>query len=119
MENVTEYNKQVPMDTITSAPEILPQILRLVIALVSVLLLMGGLAMLLKRLGLSTNASIKTSDKRRLKIVESLPLDPRRRLAIIKCDDKEHLVILGQNSETVIDRDIESVDGSIKSKSST
>ncbi len=75
--------------------------------------------MLLKKLGLATNASIKTSEKRRLKIVESLPLDPRRRLAIIKCDDKEHLVILGQNGETVIASNIgentDIVDGFSKS----
>ena len=107
------------MDTLTSTPEILPQFLRLAMALLFVLLLMGGLAMLLKKLGLATNASIKTSEKRRLKIVESLPLDPRRRLAIIKCDDKEHLVILGQNGETVIASNIgentDIVDGFSKS----
>ncbi len=92
------------MDTLT--PDILPQLLRMIIALGFVLLLMGGLAYLLKRLGLATNASVKSNDKRRLAIIESLPLDPRRRVVIIKCDDKEHLVILGANGETVIDNNI-------------
>jgi len=107
------------MDTISSAPDLLPQFLRLAIALLAVLALMGGLAMLLKKLGLSTNASIKTGDKRRLSIVESLPLDPRRRLVIVKCDDKEHLIILSANGEVVVDRNIDIVDGSVISKAST
>ena len=40
------------------------------------------------------------------KLVETLPIDPRRRLAIVRCDDREHLLILGTNSETVIESDI-------------
>ncbi len=102
------------MDTIASSPELLPQLLRLAMALLFVLALMGGLAMLLKKLGLATNSSIKTTEKRRLRIVESLPLDPRRRLVIVKCDDKEHLVILSTNGETVIDSNIDIVDDSAK-----
>ena len=93
------------MDTVT--PDMLSQIIRLVLALAFVLALMGGLTLLMKKLGLSANTSIKSGEKRRLKIVESLPLDARRRLAILKCDDKEHLVILGANRETVIENDIE------------
>ncbi|PCJ97522.1 MAG: hypothetical protein COA45_09660 [Zetaproteobacteria bacterium] len=98
------------MDVVIS-PE-LPQALRLIIALCIVFLIMGGLALALKKLGLTTDSTIKSGDKRRLKIVESIPLDARRRLTIVKCDDKEHLVILGANSEIVIDTDIPSVDGS-------
>ncbi len=84
----------------------LPQFLRLILALGFVLALMGGLSFLIKKLGLAPQNSIKTGDTRRLKIVESLPLDVRRRLVIIKCDDQEHLVILGANSETVIAHDL-------------
>ncbi len=93
------------------SPE-LPQAIRLIIALFIVFLLMGGLAFILKKLGLATNSTIKSGEKKRLKIVETIPLDARRRLTILKCDDKEHLVILGANSETVIDKNIPSVDGS-------
>lgn len=96
------------MDTLP--PDLLSQLFRLLVALGVVVALMGGLAFILKKLGLSTNQSIKNTDKRRLKIIESLPLDPRRRLAIIQCDEKEHLVILGANTETVIETDIPSVD---------
>ncbi len=84
----------------------LPQILRLVLALAFVLALMGGLAYALKRLGLSTGISPANSAKRRLGIVESLPLDARHRAVILRRDDKEHLVILGPNGETVVETDI-------------
>ncbi len=90
----------------------LPQIVRLLIALAVVVGLMGGLAFVLKKLGLATPQSIKTSDRRRLKIVESLPLDARRRLMIIQCDGQEHLIIVGANSETVIQSNIGTVDDS-------
>jgi len=88
----------------------LPQFLKLIIALGVVILLMGGLVMVLKMLGLSSQTSVKSGDKRRLKIVESLPLDARRRAVILKCDNKEHLVILNSNGETVIENDIPAVD---------
>ncbi len=95
------------MDMISSD---IPQFLRLIIALGAVLLLMGGLAMLMKKLGLSAQTAIKSSNKKRLSIVESMPLDARRRLVIVKCDNKEHLVILSANGETVIAKDIPPVD---------
>ncbi len=96
------------MDTIS--PD-LPQFLRLIIALGVVLMLMGGLAMLIKKLGLSAHTSIiRSGDRKRLQIVESIPLDARRRLVIIKCDKQEHLVILSANGETVIAKDIPPVD---------
>ncbi|MGH1375733.1 MAG: FliO/MopB family protein [Alphaproteobacteria bacterium] len=97
------------MDVIS--PE-LPQFMRLLIALAIVLALMGGLSFFLKKLGLSTQTHVKGGDSKRLKVLETLPLDARRRLAIIQCDDKEHLIILGANSELVIDKDLHPVDSS-------
>lgn len=97
------------MDTLS--PE-MPQFLRLIFALGVVFALMGGLAFIIKKLGLAAPASIKSGKKRRLEIVESLPLDARRRLVIIKSDKREHLIILGANSETIIEKDIPPVDGS-------
>ena len=84
----------------------LPQILRLIAAMVFVLALMGGLALVLKKLGLGGHPNIPQK-KRRLKLIESLPLDSRRRAVLMQRDDKQHLVILGPNSETVVETDIE------------
>lgn len=95
------------MDTLT--PD-LPQILRLIFALGFVLLLMGGLAFLIKKLGLVPETNIQSDDEKRLKIVESLPLDARRRLVIIQCDETEHLVVLNTNGETIIAQDIQAIE---------
>lgn len=38
----------------------------------------------------------RTGAKRRLSIVETLVLDPHRRLVLVRCDDQERLVLLGE-----------------------
>jgi flagellar protein FliO/FliZ len=73
-------------------------------ALLFVLGLMGGLSLLLRRF--SSGHGFVATDKRRLKILEILPLDARRRAVLIARDDQEHLVILGAGSETVVERNI-------------
>jgi flagellar protein FliO/FliZ len=78
---------------------------RMLAALVFVVALMGGLAILLRRLGLSGPAPVP-GRARRLKIVEAAALDGRRRMVLIQRDDVQHLVILGSNSETVIETGI-------------
>ncbi len=87
----------------------LPQILRLVVAMAFVLALMGGLALALKRLGLTGSVAVP-ANKRRLKLIESIALDSRRRAVLLQRDDKQHLVILGPNGETVVETDIEPVE---------
>lgn len=73
-------------------------------ALLFVLGLMGGLALVLKKMGLQ-GRNLSTG-KRRLKIIEVLPLDARRRAMILQRDDAQHLVILGPSGETVVETNI-------------
>lgn len=87
----------------------LPQYLRLFAALIFVLGLMGGLALIMKKLGLSHGASANPA-KKRLKLIEALPLDARRRLVLIQRDEQQHLVILGPNSETLVETGIKALD---------
>ena len=87
----------------------LPQILRLFFAMAFVLSLMGGLAFVLKRIGLSTGVAA-SHGKRRLKVIESLALDSKHRAMLLQRDDKQHLVILGPNSETLVETDISRVE---------
>ncbi len=47
-----------------------------------------------------------TRPGRRLSIVEVTMLDTRRRLVLVRRDDVEHLILLGQTSDTVVERDI-------------
>ncbi len=79
--------------------------IRFFAALLFVLGLMGGLAYVLKRLGLQGKV-LSTGDKR-LKILEILPLDARRRLVLIQRDEAQHLVILGTSGETVVETNIQ------------
>ena len=80
------------------------QILRLIAALALVLALMLGLNLVMRRV--NAGAGMGLGQKRRLKIVEITPLDGRRRLVLLRRDDREHLVILSTTGETVIETGI-------------
>lgn len=82
------------------------EILRILFGLVAVLGLIGLFAVAARKMGL-ISASGGLVRKRRLAIVETLAVDARRRMVIVKCDGKEHLVMLGAGSETVIERGLE------------
>ncbi len=76
--------------------------LRFAAALIFVLGLIGLLAMLARRLGLAPRAST-AGGGRRLRIVEVLTIDARHRLILIRRDATEHLVLLGQNGDLVVE----------------
>ncbi|QQG35860.1 MAG: FliO/MopB family protein [Micavibrio aeruginosavorus] len=77
------------------------QLMKFIAALLFVLSLMGLLALAMRRI--NNGGTVMPLARRRLKVVETLPLDPRRKLAIVRCDNREHLLILGTNTETVIE----------------
>ncbi len=79
--------------------------LKFFFAMIFVLSLMGGLAFVLKRLGF-THGGLTTTKNKRLKILEVLPLDARRKAMIIQRDDTQHLVLLSASGETVIETNI-------------
>ena len=81
------------------------ELARISLALVAVLGMIGGGALIAKRMGFAGAASA-LGGKKRLSVVETMALDARRRVAIIKCDDAEHLIMLGASGETLIARDI-------------
>lgn len=70
---------------------------------ISLMLLLGWAA---RRFGYG-GASPVRGGKRRLKVVEVLPLDPRRKLVLIARDEQQHLLLLGPGGETVIERGVE------------
>lgn len=78
--------------------------LRFVLALVTVLGLMFALLWALRRWGLGGIAPLNRSRRRRLAVVEALPLDARHRLVLVRRDDQEHLLLLGGGGATVIER---------------
>lgn len=81
--------------------------LRFLVALLFVLALFGGLVMVARRVGLGYPSTLKRpSGERRLEIVETASIDGRRRLVLVRRDTVEHLLVLGQNTETVVETDI-------------
>lgn len=79
--------------------------LRFAAALLLVLGLIGLMAMLAKRLGLAPRAGA-AGNGRRLSVVEVLTIDARHRLLLIRRDTTEHLVLLGQTNDLVIENAI-------------
>ena len=79
------------------------------ISLLFVIALILGLALLVKRYALPNspnNPLFKRNSKRRLEMIEQLPLDHKSRLVLIRRDDQEHLLMLGQTSDLVIETNI-------------
>jgi flagellar protein FliO/FliZ len=81
-------------------------ILRFISAFVLVISLMGGLWLVLKKMGINGGLTLQQGKKRRLKIVEILPLTSNHKAVLLRRDDKEHLVILGTNGQTVVEQSI-------------
>lgn len=77
-------------------------LLRFVLACSTVLALLGLLALALRYIASRGCGIAPQGRNRRLKIVETLPLDTRRRLVIVQCDDAEHLLLLGTQQDRVI-----------------
>ena len=82
--------------------------IRFVFALGAVLGFIGLGALAAKRLGFAP-AARRAGQEARLSLVEVTPLDARRRLALIRRDGVEHLIILGPDHETVVETQIEPV----------
>lgn len=76
----------------------IPEFLRAVFALLLTLGLVGLGAVALRRFGPDALARFGQPMKaeRRLKVVETLVLDPSRRLVLVSCDDDEKLLLLGE-----------------------
>jgi flagellar protein FliO/FliZ len=76
-----------------------------VLALAFVLGLIGLINVGLKRFGpekIFYALQKKKGSVRRLSIEETLVIDARRRIVLVKCDKTEHLILLGATTEQVI-----------------
>ena len=75
---------------------------RYVGALLLVLALVGFAALAARRYGLA--GIVQGSTQRRLQVVESLMLDPRHKLVLVRRDAAEHLVVVGPDGACVVER---------------
>lgn len=79
---------------------------RFLLALVFVLALIGLIAWLARRFGVLRGAVRPRGTPRRLEVIETAPIDAKRRLVLVRRDRTEHLLLLGVNSELVIESNI-------------
>lgn len=81
---------------------------RFFLALAFVLVLIAGLAALLRRSGFGERlaATPSSAGPRRLGLVEVRPLDAKHKLVLLRRDDREHLVLLGTDGDLLIESDI-------------
>ncbi|MGB0748224.1 MAG: FliO/MopB family protein [Magnetospiraceae bacterium] len=78
--------------------------LKFVVALAFVLGLIGLFAYIGKRYGLGYAAGAVGARKgRRLAIVETMPLDPKHRVVLLRRDETEHLVLLGATGAVLLE----------------
>jgi len=82
-----------------------PVYLRFVASLVLVLGLMLGLLWVLRRFGLGGMVA-RPSARRRLAVIESMSLDGRRRLVLVRRDAAEHLLLIGGATDVVVESGI-------------
>ncbi|MEC9347263.1 MAG: flagellar biosynthetic protein FliO [Pseudomonadota bacterium] len=78
--------------------------LRYLAALVMVLGLVAGGAWAARRFGLAPRMGIAGAG--RIGVVAVQSLDARRRLVLVRRDDREHLLLVGPNSELLIESGI-------------
>lgn len=77
-------------------------ILKALFALSIVLGLILGLAYVLRRYAPQVMARLQAQrGERRLKVIETLVLDPARRLVLVRLDDEERLILLGDGRELI------------------
>lgn len=82
--------------------------LKFLFAMLFVLGLIAALAIGAKKFGLGHRGPVKRGGGRRLRIIEAMPLDAKRRVILIQRDDQEHLLLLGSTTEAVIETAIQS-----------
>ena len=75
------------------------QYLQFALALGFVLALIGVLALLARRFGLGH--ALRRGTRRRLAVTEVMALDAKHKLALVRRDDVEHLIVLGPGAPAV------------------
>jgi flagellar protein FliO/FliZ len=74
-------------------------IARTVFALIATLALIVGAAYGARRLGMLQHGP---AGPKRMRITETLMLDPRRRMVIVRVDEREHVLLLGPGGDVVV-----------------
>lgn len=84
-----------------------------ILSLLLVIGMMYGAVYLLKKFGIGTGpATLSGFDKqkRKLELLEILPIDTKRRLVRVKAGDKEHLILTSPSNDLLIDSEETTLD---------
>ncbi len=83
---------------------------KFLLSLLFVLGLILLIAQVARKTGFATSlgsVSRKMGTPRRLGLTEVIPVDNKRRLILVRRDDQEHLILLGQNGDLVVESNIQ------------
>ena len=86
------------------------QYLKYIVGLLIVLGLIALIALLARRLGMVPRVSRDPSSPRRLSVTDVISIDAKRRLVLVKRDDREHLLLLGPERDLVVERNITAIE---------
>jgi flagellar protein FliO/FliZ len=79
------------------------ELFRAMLALVLVLGLIGGATWAARRFGPSLWFGAKPKSNRSLGVIESLPIDARHRLVLVRRGERNHLLLIGPNHSLVVE----------------
>jgi flagellar protein FliO/FliZ len=79
------------------------ELFRAVLALVLVLGLIGGAAWAARRFGPALWFGTRPKRDRNLGVLESLPIDARHRLVLVRHGERKHLLLIGPNHSLVVE----------------
>jgi len=79
------------------------ELVRAVLALVLVLGLIGGATWASRRFGPAMWFGARAKATRNLGVIESLPLDARHRLVLVRRGERNHLLLIGPNHSIVVE----------------
>ena len=77
--------------------------LKFFFALLFVIGLIGGFALIAKKLGMGNRGPIHRGKGNRLSIIESMQIDSKRRIFLIRCDDKDYILLVGGVTDFLIE----------------
>ncbi|MBL4666911.1 MAG: flagellar biosynthetic protein FliO [Sneathiella sp.] len=80
--------------------------MKYLVVLVFVLGLIGLISIVIRKFGFVPSVEKSRSKKKRLAISQMIGIDAKRRLILVRRDDKEHLILLGPNGDVLIESDI-------------
>jgi flagellar protein FliO/FliZ len=82
------------------------QYLKYIVGLLIVLGLIALITLLARRFGMVPRVDRKPGSPRRLSVTDAISIDAKRRLVLVKRDDREHLLLLGPERDLVVEQNI-------------